>query len=211
MNDQPDQDSYTTSEQRPAIVAPALTWTAVQMLALGLSAARAQLWARGSQPGEQFALECMIVAQAMGSALLFPWLMRGMRLSVFVIALAGPFIYLSGILAGAPSSEIADSAALVWGWLIGLGLWSNLLTTSAARTVAAAVMGLLVVGGAAWAYLWIEFGGGAPSRLGLVPSMIAAMPGAIALVLSVWRISLAKLSTNSSTSGGENGKLDNIG
>jgi hypothetical protein len=148
--------SETTATQR-SIVAPVLTWSLVQLGALVLSAARVQLWTRMPFPTEAYALWIMLAAQACASAMLFPWLMRNMGSTAFVIGLSAPFLQLAGMLSGTSGWVIAQVMMGMGLWLAALALWNRSLVCSASSLLGVAVATTFTVGGAGLIYLRMEF------------------------------------------------------
>jgi hypothetical protein len=129
------------------------------MAALILSASRVQLWARGAQPAEQFALHVMLFAQAGASALLFPWLMRDARATSFVVGSAIPSLLLAGMLAESSFAQNMRGAALLVVWLISLSLWNRQLKTRTAKLLGVTLASLVCGGGTCVLYLQTEFVG----------------------------------------------------
>ena len=68
--------------------APVLLWLIIQLIALGLSAARVPLWANPPAPIESIAAQQMIAVQIAASATLFGWLMPNLVTGVCVIAVS---------------------------------------------------------------------------------------------------------------------------
>ena len=134
-------------------------WLAVQGLTLMAAGFRVPFSARFPAPEEQLAMHEMLVAQMVGSALLFPVLMPCFSTAMLVIAAAPIMMLLAGLLASAGESTRLFFACLYPTlWLIGLAMWAYVLRTPKARLYAVACATLLVLGGTMLAYLDREFG-----------------------------------------------------
>src|SRR4051812_44829008 len=77
---------------------PLIVWLIIQLAALILCAARVPLWARPSQPLEQYSLQIMLAVQMAASALLAPMLFASGQRSCLVIAATVPFVALASVL-----------------------------------------------------------------------------------------------------------------
>jgi hypothetical protein len=139
---------------------PAFTWALIQGAALALVAARVPFFAVKSfpQPPEVLGLHVMLVAQIVGSALLFPFLMRDVRSSAMVIAMAPPFTvlgtFLTGLIEWPQQTAVASFAAV---WLLGLAFWRAALPGARAKAVGVAAAMLVAVGGSVAWYLQAEY------------------------------------------------------
>ena len=151
--DQPQQP--LPGEQNPA--APVVSWVVIQLVALGLSSARLSLWPRPSLAVEDYALDMMLAAQVAGSALLFPWLLRSIRSATFVVLITLPFLQLAAILAGASTTVVFMTIALLWPWMITLAMWRALLISERSQLIGVAAASSCAFGGAAMLYLRAEF------------------------------------------------------
>jgi hypothetical protein len=140
-----------------SFAAPVVSWVVIQLLALALSSARISLWPRPTLAVEDYALDIMLAAQVAGSALLFPWLMRNIRLATFVVLITLPFLQLAAILASAPTLVVFKTIALLWPWLISLALWRVVLVSERLQLIGVAAATSCSLGGAAMLYLRAEF------------------------------------------------------
>lgn len=148
------------ARSRPTVAFWAVfAWLAIQVLALLAAGFRVPLSARFPSPEEHLAMHEMLIAQMVGSALLFPILMQCFSTAVLVIAAAPVMMLLAGLLAEAPAGW-----PLIWDcvypavWLVGLAFWASILKTPKARLYGISVAVLFVLGGALLAYLDREFG-----------------------------------------------------
>ena len=139
---------------------PIVLWLIVQMLALGLSAARVPLWARANQPIERLALEQLAIAQLVLVALLFPWMPRNRATGVAMILTAGPMIQLAAMLAQANARNAIVAWVYISAWLACAAMWQPLLRRAASQALALAVAGALVIGVPVARYLAAEFSSG---------------------------------------------------
>lgn len=144
----------------PPFSIPALViWLTVQLLALGLAAARVPLWARSPAPGDELATDFMLVTQVVVAGLLFPVLLVNIRTTATMILTAAVFIELAGLLAGIPRGRMA----LAWGalsiWMITLWLIVPLVRRGRwATMLAIAFATCLTLGGPLLLYLRAESG-----------------------------------------------------
>jgi hypothetical protein len=144
------------SEQSSATAAPILVWTALQLSALALAAARVPLWARVNSPIESTALPLMLATQAAGSALLFPWLLRSLSAAVLAISMSVVFVQLAGLLGVAPIANTGVAAIGMILWLTGLAVWIPALRTQHSQAIAVAIVASVVIGAAGLNYLAME-------------------------------------------------------
>jgi hypothetical protein len=135
------------------------------------------LWARADSASiERNSIDFMLAVQFGISAMLFPWLMRDLRSSVFVTLLAALFIQLAAMVGGA-TWETTATAMLESGiWLCSLALWNTTLVRVAHQSIAVALASAIVIGGGMVQYLQLEFGGAVTPSIGVA---------AIRIVLSV--------------------------
>jgi hypothetical protein len=136
-----------------------LLWMALQLLALGLSAARVPLFARFPNPIERQAILQMLVMQIAASALLFPALLRSWRSLVLAAAGAWPMLALANLLGGEPPFCAANATLYLTVWLTTLTLWNRTLTNDHQRAIAVAIASLWSIGGPLFLYLHIEAAG----------------------------------------------------
>jgi len=153
----PHQSSYNARSANP-IAAPILTWTLIQLAALLLAASGVRLWARPQPPAtEAYAIWIMLTAQVAASALLFPWLLRDVRASVYVIISDALFVQLAGLLAQEDGWLIGEAAAGVCVWLIWLGILRRMLVSAHMELLAIALVATMIIGGGSLLYLRPEF------------------------------------------------------
>jgi hypothetical protein len=150
----------SSTRPRPTVAFWAVfAWLGIQMLALLAAACRIPFSAHFPAPEEHLAMHEMLVAQMIGSALLFPLLMPCFSTAFMVIAIAPVMMLLAGLLAEAPAGvPLILACAYPALWLIALSMWAYILPTAKARLYGVAVATVLVVGGAMLAYLAREFG-----------------------------------------------------
>lgn len=154
-------DSASIHAPHRTLFPPLIVWLLLQMLALGLSAARIPFFATKSfpQPAEILAVPLMWTIQIGTSALLFPFLLRDPRAAGLVIAAAWPFTIIAGILTGLPMSLMTVASILfITVWIWGLALWSHLLRSRRAQAVGVCVAVLLAFGGPFLTYVKLEYG-----------------------------------------------------
>ena len=136
---------------------PLLVWVLIQMASLVVAGARLPLAAKYPRPEESLAAYVMLVAQVVGSGLLFPYLMRDWRTAAITIAAAWPFLLLAAGIAAVPAGDASRAAGYVTAWLIALALWRTALPGPRSLAIATAIWGLLTVGAATVWYLQSEF------------------------------------------------------
>jgi hypothetical protein len=160
---------------------PVFVWASLQTGALALSAGRVPFFAIKSfpQPPEVLGLHIMLVAQIIGSAMLFPFLLRDVRSSAMVIAMAPPFTVLGTFLTGLIDwRQQTAVTAFVGVWLLGLALWRAALRSERAKAVGVAVAMIIALGGPIAWYLRAEYASlGVPQgpRLALWGPVFAAL------------------------------------
>jgi hypothetical protein len=145
---------------------PVFVWALIQGGALALIAARLPFFATKSfpQPAEVLGLQVMLVAQIVGSAMLFPFLLRDLRSSAMVIAMVPPFTVLGTFLTGLIEwRQQTAVSAFVTVWLAGLALWRVALPSERSKAIGVAIAVLAAVGGPIAWYLRAEY---APPPLG---------------------------------------------
>ena len=158
-----------TARDAPAMRSPfwpAFMWALIQGGALALVAARVPFFAIKSfpQPAEVLGLHVMLVAQIVGSALLFPFLLRDARSGTMVVAMTPPFTVLGTFLTGLIDwRQQTAVASFVGVWLLGLALWRAALPSARAKAVGVAVATLVALAGPIAWYLRAEY---APPALG---------------------------------------------
>jgi len=170
MNDADRSTSLHSQIKIPphSIVAPVLTWAIVQLAALALSAGQIRLWARPPLATDAYALWMMLATQIGASALLFPWLMRNVVSTAFVIGSAAPCVLLAGMLSSTGGWMIVESASGVVLWLLGLAVWNRVLVSNRLKLLGIAVLSTLIIGGACLVYLRMEFSAESVPNLRLV-------------------------------------------
>jgi hypothetical protein len=170
-----------------AVGAALAAWLGVQVLALGLGAGRAMLWARSPGAGEQLSLFIMLAVQIGAAALLFPLLLANWRVALIALVTAWPFAELARFLADASRDQWMMGELYVSVWLVSLYLWAKALRNSWGSMLGAAVTGMLSLGGPVLWYLRSEFGnGGRVDFEGL--AMFGPVMGAFSLIIPGSRI-----------------------
>ena len=152
----PDRLKQAARSGSPAVGAIAV-WLLIQLIVLGLCAARVPLWYHVPEPVERLAVEHMLVALVLASSLLFPWLMRNVMTAACVIVTSAPFALLAGMLAETGLSWTARAWGYVALWLTGLAAWTALLQSRRAKLVGVALASVLAVGVPLVRYLESEF------------------------------------------------------
>jgi len=155
-DERPDRLKQAVRFGSPAVGAIAV-WLLIQLIVLGLCAARVPLWYRAPEPLEHLAVEHLLVAQVIASSLLFPWLMRNVMTAACVIVTSAPFVLLAGMLAETGLSWTARTWGYVALWLAGLAVWTASLHTRRAKLVGGALASVLAVGVPFVRYLESEF------------------------------------------------------
>jgi hypothetical protein len=183
--------------QRPteSNIAPILFWSALQIVTLLLAASRVQLWARMSQPTENYAMQIILVEQIAFAAMLFPWLMRTLHSTAFVFLISALFLQLAGMLGNNFASEIAWAISQIWIWLFALAMWGLGLRSQRTQLLGVAIASGLTIGGACTFYLQSEFSVGRFSFNEIyLLEVVVALSGVIVGVIARFRRRV--LSTN---------------
>ena len=197
--DRHERGDLSRTKREDAILTPVATWLVIQMVPLLLCATQVRLWARVTQPVENFSLHFMLAAQFAGSAMLFPWLMRNWRASAVVIFCTAPFCQLAGMLSEQPVDQVVQGIAMIWLWLFALALWRVNIRTQHAQAVGVAIASTLAVGGCCVCYLAMDFAD-SDLRLGIAGVYaVLTMNLLFALVITaLFHRARAKLSTDNS-------------
>jgi hypothetical protein len=170
------------SKREPSsYAAPLFVWLVIQLIAIGLAAARVKLWAKFSAEGETVALDELLVAQFIASSLLFPFLCRDFK-STIAITLAGVAMCgLVGILSFNSLDTCGQCALNLLMWLLGLAVWwkvvnawtrgikGNLPLSPTAALIAVAVVSSLNLCGPILAYFQAESNGFASPAFRAIP------------------------------------------
>jgi hypothetical protein len=171
---------------------PLALWLTLQLLILLIPVSQTPLADQFPRPPERQALYIMAAAQLALSAFLFPVLFRPALNIPAVVASTWPLLLLSGLLASAPATRIALTAAYISTWLLTLALWNFFLKSPRARLTAVALACALVLGGPLLLYLRAEFNSPAESQVPVDPISCAfALIDAPAPALAPWRSVLA--------------------
>jgi hypothetical protein len=144
-------------EHSDSITAPAVAWLAVQITVLTFAAARIPLFARFDPPFERWALHLLAAAQVAVASLLFPWLMRSIRSSLFTILFAIPLLGLAALLGQMGARDLLLTAGAVVAWLVSLALWRRCIHSKPAQLTASAAASCTTIGGGVLLYLTQEF------------------------------------------------------
>jgi len=144
-----------SADPSPPIVL--LLWLAAQLAAIALAALRVPLWARSPISIELYALQYLLVAQFLVSALTFPWLLRNWPSLICALATGWGFLFLSMLLSPGTIS-MAILASLHLGiWLIALFAYSFPLHPTDTDFRAIAIVSTWVCGGPIWLFLDFEY------------------------------------------------------
>ena len=138
------------------LIVPLVVWMLIQLAALGLAASGVRLSAHLAQPPQSLALDEMLIAQFVGSALFLRVLFRGWRAWLVLVLIAGPMLMLASTMTAVPLSRVMWLWAQVAAWLTALALWRAAAPRRADVIAAIAMMGS--AGGLLLAYLQAEFG-----------------------------------------------------
>jgi hypothetical protein len=134
-------------------------WLVTQLIALGICAGRAMLWARAPRAGEQLALFVMLAMQIAMSALLFPHLLGSVRCTLLAIATAWPMAQLAAYLSDEPLIHLVLGELYVSAWMIGLAIWSQVLASPWSKLLGIGIASMVSLGGPMLWYLRADFGG----------------------------------------------------
>ena len=182
-----------TKPQPASMIAPLLAWLILQLLALAISVFRIPLAVHFHDPAEDLALAVMAVTQAVGSSLLFPWLMRDRWAAVVTIATSWAMLALAGVLAQAETSRVIGIIVHLSIWMTGLALWRHVLRRPRAQMSGVAIAALLAIGFPAISYLAAEFGNDAMSDAPLPPTIGGLQLLANSTGLLIWILVLIPL------------------
>jgi hypothetical protein len=141
-----------------SVTAPLFVWSIVQLLALGLSAARVKFWAAFPATGETLALSELLVVQLIASSLLFPFLCQTRQSVIAILVASLPALGLAGYLAQASFTAVASTAGFLTLWLIGLSGWREVVRTERTQLIAVSLASTLTIGVAVMFYLAKESG-----------------------------------------------------
>jgi hypothetical protein len=134
-----------------------LLWLALQLAALGISAARIPFWARAPQAVEQDALVVMLAIQIGVSALIFPHILGTAGSTMLSIGSAWVMGLLASHLSDAFTTALVRSETYVTVWLLSLHLWNRALPSPGAKLIGAAIAGIITIGGPVLWYLGADF------------------------------------------------------
>lgn len=151
-------DEFPSDQAKsPVSIFALVIWLGVQLLALGLAAARVPLWARYPSPGDELAIDFMLVTQIVFAGLLFPVLLSNVRATATLILTSAVFIHLAGLLADVPLPRMALGWVFVGGWMVALWLTVPFLKRFRAATLLGiAIATCLTLGGPLLLYLRLE-------------------------------------------------------
>lgn len=142
------------------VVLPLAAWQAVQLVALGLAVFEFPL-ATGAagypRPATLLAAYLIADTQIIVGSLFFPTLFRSWRASILAIAATLPFMAAGGFFSGLDFATTLTAAAYACGWLASLAWWRTVLNSDAGRLTGGALAGTFAAGGAALAYLRLDF------------------------------------------------------
>ncbi len=137
---------------------PLLAWLGPQVAALAATTSRVPLWAKYPATGEDFAFATVLCAQVVGSALLFPLLLRDRLTAVMVIGSAWPMTLIAGAISSVPVELVVRSAVYLSAWLITLAAWTVVLRPPIFHLPAVAVATALAFAHPLVLYLNADFG-----------------------------------------------------
>jgi hypothetical protein len=130
----------------------------IQLIALLLASSGWPLAAKYPQPPESQAVRVMLAVQLAGSAMLFPYLLRGWRAAFITIAAAWPMLLLASLLAVVAPRDVIPAASYVSAWVLTLAVWRLALPSRSAQMIGCALASLYILGGSFSEYLHSEFG-----------------------------------------------------
>lgn len=174
--------------QWPESAVAILLWLALQLAALAASAFRFTLWARMPPAPEQLALPVMLATQVAAAALLFPALLRDFRAAAIAIATAWPMAQLASFLGDADAATWAAGELYVSFWLITLYVWGRAIGVPWLRLYAAALAGVISLGGPVLWYLHAEFTQAGASINWSHAALLGPILGALSQILPAQRL-----------------------
>jgi hypothetical protein len=136
---------------------PLLLWLTLQLAVLALAAARVPLAAKYPRPAESLAIHLMLATQVAAAALLFPFILRDLRVATMVIVSTWPFDLLAAHLSALPAAQFLPAVSYVTLWLVTLTIWRSVVTSDMLQLVAVTVATAWALGGAGLSYLHDEF------------------------------------------------------
>ena len=113
-----------SEKEAHAATAPLAVWLLIQLGVLALIVARVPLAAQFPIASERLAPRFVLGAQVVAGALLFPFLLRDIRIAAQIILSAIPFQLAAGYFAGINLRAMIWPALFVEGWLLTLTLWA---------------------------------------------------------------------------------------
>jgi hypothetical protein len=160
---------------KDSFAAPLLVWLLIQLLALTMAAARVKLWAQFFAGGEIYAVDELIVAQFIGSSLLFPFLCRSSRSTFAMIVSSVSMIALAGFLSWRSLERCGWIALNLALWMAALHAWWRVVKGSPFDLIAVAIAGVMNIAGPIVAYLSLESRGGELFRSAAYIPVLAAI------------------------------------
>lgn len=152
-------DAATPDDRSPFW--PLLVWLLPQLAVLMLMAGQVPIVAPKAmpRPAELWAARMMITVQVVSAALLFPFLVRDLRATILIGAVAIPMGLLANFLAGtAPRRQIVAPIAYLEIWLATLFLWRVALRSRRSQGIGVAAAMLVALGAVVYYYVRLEYG-----------------------------------------------------
>jgi hypothetical protein len=158
MTELAQSETKKSGEARTCLACVLFVWMLAQMIALLIGASGIKLSVNFPQPPESMAMHEMLIAQIAVSSMLFPFLMRGWRTSISVIATSWPMLVLASIIAESERAALIAACGYLTTWLVVLVLWNKILQLHRLQLIGVAAAGFFSIGGTVMAYLISEFG-----------------------------------------------------
>jgi hypothetical protein len=161
------------------LTGPLIVWLAMQLAVLAIGAGGVALSGGWPRPPEQFALDEMLIAQLVFTAMLFPYLLASLWSAVAIILTALPMLQIAGFLSVTPMDRLGVVAGFVALWMIALALWQIALPLRWQLPGAALAMLYTLGGGVIW-YLQKDFS--TPAHRSIFPPLMTPLPAALAVL-----------------------------
>jgi len=124
-----------------------LLWLAIQLVAIGLAAARVPFFADYPQQGEFQAPRILLVVQWLGIAALFPILLPDLRGVVWIVASSVVMLAFAGALAAEPLLALAPAGIYSILYVVVVFGWSRIARSMRAKMILSAILVTSLVGG----------------------------------------------------------------
>ncbi|HEY8749530.1 MAG TPA: hypothetical protein VIM11_16220 [Tepidisphaeraceae bacterium] len=153
-----------------------MLWLAIQLVAIGLAAARVPFFADYPQQGEFQAPRILLVVQWLGIAALFPILLPDLRGVVWIVASSVVMLAFAGALAAEPLLALAPAGIYSILYVVVVFGWSRIARSMRAKMILSAILVTSLVGGPILAYLREDLSaqssGGAKWKLGVLWALL---------------------------------------